>query len=84
MHEYRARGYNVTRSAGSKGRWDITAAHAVTPNIHLIQVKSVKRGGEKAAQREYTKWRKTVLPQGREYAQILIVFTNEGRYEYGF
>jgi len=85
MREYRERGYAVSRSAGSHGVWDVVAAHTKSPNIHLIQVKSVKSGGERAALRERAKWQTTQLPQGqREYAQILIVFTNEGRFEYGY
>lgn len=49
--EYRALGYHVTRSAGSKGWFDLIAVHPETKHIVFLQLKKGK--GQKSQEKDY-------------------------------
>lgn len=43
---YRAQGWDSSRSAGSKGKWDVYAYNPLNGEVHVIQIKT-KKGGRK-------------------------------------
>lgn len=45
VNHYRAMGWDSSRSAGSKGKWDVYAYNPNTGEVHVIQIKT-KKGGK--------------------------------------
>ena len=42
---YRANGWDSSRSAGSKGKWDVWAHNPITGQVEMTQIKT-KKGGK--------------------------------------
>ena len=53
VNDYRSKGWDACRSAGSHSPWDVWCFNPKTKEVHLIQVKT-KKGGRTVTRRDST------------------------------